>query len=70
MKKVDRYSIPRIEDIFDYFPHGRKYSKLDIRQAYLQLGCDDETKELLAIKHPPRIVPLQPNALWGFFCSS
>ncbi|KAH3838300.1 hypothetical protein DPMN_111708 [Dreissena polymorpha] len=21
-------------------------------------------------QHPPRIVPLQPDAIWGFFCSS
>ncbi|XP_052223951.1 uncharacterized protein K02A2.6-like [Dreissena polymorpha] len=47
--KVDRYPLPRIEDIFANLSNGRKYSKLDIRQAYLQLECEDETKELLTI---------------------
>ncbi|XP_052259085.1 uncharacterized protein K02A2.6-like [Dreissena polymorpha] len=47
--KVDIYPLPRIEDIFANLSNGRKYSKLDIRQAYLQLECEDETMELLTI---------------------
>ncbi|XP_052244615.1 uncharacterized protein K02A2.6-like [Dreissena polymorpha] len=47
--KVDKYPLPRIEDIFANLSHGQKYSKLDLRQAYLQLEVDDASKELLTI---------------------
>ena len=47
--KVDKYPLPRIEDIFANLSHGQKYSKLDLRQAYLQLEVDDDSKELLTI---------------------
>ncbi|XP_060581109.1 uncharacterized protein K02A2.6-like [Ruditapes philippinarum] len=46
---VDKYPLPRIEDIFANLANGKKYSKLDLRQAYLQLECDDKTKEMLTI---------------------
>ena len=46
---VDKYPLPRIEDIFANLSNGRKYSKLDLRQAYLQLECEDDSKELLTI---------------------
>lgn len=46
---IDKYPLPRIEDIFASLAGGQKFSKLDLRQAYLQLECDDQSKELLTI---------------------
>ncbi|XP_052242411.1 uncharacterized protein K02A2.6-like [Dreissena polymorpha] len=42
-------TLRKIEDIFANLSHGQKYSKLDLRQAYLQLEVDDGSKELLTI---------------------
>ncbi|XP_053391329.1 uncharacterized protein K02A2.6-like [Mercenaria mercenaria] len=35
--KVDKYPLPRIEDIFANLSSGQKFTKLDLRQAYLHL---------------------------------
>lgn len=34
---VDQHTLPYIEDIFARFSGGRKFSKVDLRQAYLQM---------------------------------
>lgn len=46
---VDQYPLPRIEDIFAKLAGGQKFSKIDLRQAYLQMEVDDESKPLLTI---------------------
>jgi len=47
--KVDKYPLPKPQDIFASLAGGEKYTKLDLRQAYLQCTVDDETKELLTL---------------------
>ena len=47
--KVHKYPLPWIEDIFAKLSNGKMFSKLDLRQAYLQLECEDRLKELLTI---------------------
>ncbi|XP_053395598.1 uncharacterized protein K02A2.6-like [Mercenaria mercenaria] len=47
--KVDKYPLPRTEDIFANLSSGQKFSKLDLRQAYLHLEVDDKSKKLLTI---------------------
>jgi hypothetical protein len=47
--QVDQYTLPRIEDIFATLGGGRKFTKLDIRQAYLHMPIDEDSKKLLAI---------------------
>jgi hypothetical protein len=47
--QVDQYPLPRIEDIFATLGGGRKFAKLDIRQAYLHIPLDEDSKKLLAI---------------------
>lgn len=46
---VNKYPFPRIEDIFANLSRGQTYSKLDLRQAYLHLEVDEDSKELLTI---------------------
>ncbi|XP_052242483.1 uncharacterized protein K02A2.6-like [Dreissena polymorpha] len=46
---VDKNPLPRLEDVLVNLSPGQKYSKLDLRQAFLQLECDEESKELLTI---------------------
>jgi hypothetical protein len=47
--QVDHYPLPRIDDIFATLAGGRKFTKLDIRQAYLHMPLDDDSKKLPAI---------------------
>ena len=47
--KVDRYPLPRPQDIFASLAGGQKFTKLDLKQAYLQCEVDDMTKGLLTL---------------------
>ena len=35
--KLDRYPIPKVEDLFATLSHGKMFTKLDISQAYQQI---------------------------------
>ncbi len=47
--KLDRYPIPRIEDLFAKLCGGKTFTKLDLSQAYLQVPLDDESKKLVVV---------------------
>lgn len=47
--KLDRYPIPRIQDLFARLSGGKLFTKLDLSQAYLQVPLDEESKKLLVI---------------------
>ena len=47
--KVDQYPLPRIEDIFSNLAGGERFTKLDLRQAYLQMEVSDESKQYLTV---------------------
>ncbi|XP_053383801.1 uncharacterized protein K02A2.6-like [Mercenaria mercenaria] len=47
--EVDQYPLPRVEDIFASLGNGKKFSKIDLKNAYLQLEVDAESKKLLTI---------------------
>ena len=46
---IDHYPLPRVEDVFATLSGGQRYSKLDLRQAYLHMVMDPESKKLLTI---------------------
>ncbi|CAC5377655.1 unnamed protein product [Mytilus coruscus] len=49
MLNVDQYSLPNIDDIFANLNGGIQYTKMDLKQAYLQLEVDEDCKDLLTI---------------------
>ena len=45
----ERYPIPSTEDLFATLAGGKKFTKLDLSQAYTQLEVDKESEELLTV---------------------
>lgn len=46
---VDKYPLPKVDDILSNLLQGQEFSKIDLRQAYLQLECDEASKEILTL---------------------
>ena len=49
VSKLDRYPIPKVEDLFARLRKGRYFSKLDLSQAYQQLPLDEHSKKYVVI---------------------
>ena len=47
--KLDKYPIPKIEDLFAQLAGGKSFSKLDMSQAYQQLVLDEESRKYVVI---------------------
>ena len=49
ISKLDRYPIPKIEDLFATLEHGKEFTKLDLSQAYQQHTLDAESRNYVVI---------------------
>ena len=49
VSKLDRYPIPRIEDLFTKLSGGKLFSKLDLSQAYQQICLEEESKKFVVV---------------------
>lgn len=47
--KIDRYPIPRIQDLLAILNGGTVFSKIDLSHAYLQVELEEESKSLVTI---------------------
>lgn len=47
--EAEQYPLPQIEDLFAGLAGGKKFSKIDLNQAYLQMHVKEKSKELLTI---------------------
>ena len=47
--RLDRYPIPRVDDLFATLAGGRVFSKIDLSHAYQQLPLTEESKKLVVI---------------------
>ena len=47
--EVDRYPLPKPNDLFDTLAGGQKFSKSDLSQSYQQLALEEESCELVVI---------------------
>ena len=50
---VDQYPLPKTDDVFANLAGGEKFTKIDLRQAYLQLNLSEDSKPLLTINTVP-----------------
>ena len=46
---VDQYPLPKPDDLFATLAGGKKYSKLDLSQAYQQLSLDDDSMRYVTV---------------------
>ena len=46
---LDSYPIPKIEDLYTKLSQGRKFTKLDLRSAFLQVPLHKDSKKFLMI---------------------
>ena len=49
VSKLDRYPIPKVEDLFAALAGGKVFSKINLTKAYQQLPLDDASKEYVVI---------------------
>ena len=49
VSKLDRYPIPKIEDLFAKLAGGKLFTKLDLSQAYQQICLEEESKKFVVI---------------------
>jgi len=47
--KLDKYPIPRIDDLFASLSGGQKFSKVDLSHAYQQIQLDEESRQYVTI---------------------
>lgn len=50
--EIERYPIPRMEELLFKLNKGHAYSKIDLSDAYLQIELDDASKALMVINTP------------------
>ena len=61
--KLDRYPIPRIEDLYAQLGNGTSYTKLDMRHAYEQIELHPESRKYVTINTPRGTIYLQTPSL-------
>lgn len=49
VSKLNRYPIPKVEDLFATLERGKTFTKIDLSQAYQQLKLDEESKKYVVI---------------------
>ena len=47
--KLDKYPLPRIDDLFSQLEGGKMFSKLDLSSAFQQIPLDEESKKFTTI---------------------
>lgn len=47
--KLDRYPIPKVEGLLASLSGGKKFTKLDLSQAYLKVELDEESRKYVTI---------------------
>jgi len=68
---VDQYPLPRPTDLFATMAKGKKFSKLDLSQAYQQMQLDEQSAQYVPNhQHSHGNVPVYSPSVWGGICAS
>ena len=62
--KLDRYPVPKIEDLFATLSKGKSFTKVDLSQAYQQLPLEEESKEFVIINTTKGLFRYNPTSIW------
>jgi len=49
---IKQYPLPTRESLLHKIRHGTHFSKIDLKEAYLQMELDDAAKEILVVNTP------------------
>ncbi|XP_065182445.1 uncharacterized protein K02A2.6-like [Sycon ciliatum] len=49
---TDQHPLPCVEDVFATLAGGQRFAKIDLKQAYLQMEIEEESKPLLTLTTP------------------
>ena len=49
VSKLDRYPIPKVEDLFSRLSGGKYFTKLDLSHAYQQVPLEEESKKYIMV---------------------
>ncbi|XP_043064465.1 uncharacterized protein K02A2.6-like [Drosophila ficusphila] len=49
---VELYPLPTKEALFHIIRHGKQFSKIDLKDAYLQMELDEASKEIMVVNTP------------------
>ena len=63
VSKLDRYPIPKVEDLFARLSKGKCFSKLDLSQAYQQVPLEEDSKRYVVINTHRGIVSVHEIAV-------
>ena len=66
VSKLDKYPIPKIEDLFAQLSGGKRYTTLDMSQAYQQIVLDKDSHKFVVVNTHRGLFQI---AFWSFFHS-
>lgn len=66
--RKDAEPLPNIQDIFDHLRGAKVFSVLDLKNAFWQVECDTNSREILAFATPWGL--FEPNRMPFGFCNS
>ena len=61
--KLDHYPVPKVQNLSAIIGGSQKYTKLDLRHAYLQIVLDDEPKPYTTISTNRGVMNIRLNCL-------
>lgn len=50
--EIEQYPIPKPEDLFQKLAGGQQFTKIDLKDAYLQVPLDEEARKVLVVNTP------------------
>ena len=65
VSKLNRYPLPKVEDLFATLAGGRVFTKLDLTQAYQQLKLDEQSQKYVVINTHMGLFRVHQTTFWS-----